>query len=202
MSRAVDPDARRVELAEAVFAVIRRDGINAASVRAVAAEAGWTRGVIGHYFSDRDDLLLYAYRVAIRNTCELVRTERKKLDPMQALQFALSQLLPVDERSRVNFQIWLGFMGRVADRPELGREVLREHIEFRRLIGELVEDWLRAEPLPIDASCDALVEEIVLYVDGLGVATALDLQTHSPARLKAAIRGYLEKGLIRVQAPI
>lgn len=202
MSRAVDPDERRVELAEAVFAVIRRDGINAASVRAVAAEAGWTRGVIGHYFADRDDLLLYAYRVAIRNTCDLVRAETKTLGPAEALQFALSQLLPVDERSRVNFQIWLGFMGRVADRPELGREVLREHLEFRRLMGELVEEWLRAELLSVDATRDALVEELVVYVDGLGVATALDLQTHSPDRLNTVIRDYLETCLVRLKAPV
>lgn len=202
MTRAVDPDERRVELAEAVFAVIRRDGINSASVRAVAAEAGWTRGVIGHYFADRDDLLLYAYRVAIRNTRDLVRAETKTCDPAHALQFALSQLLPVDERSRVNFQIWLGFMGRVADRPELGRSVLREHLEFRRLIAELVEEWLRAELSSVDVPSDALVEELVVYVDGLGVATALDLQTHSPARLKDAIRDYLETCLARLKAPV
>lgn len=202
MSRGVDPDQRRVELAEAVFAVIRRDGINSASVRAVAAEAGWTRGVIGHYFADRDDLLLYAYRVAIRDTCDLVRAETRTLGPLPALQFALSQLLPVNERSRVNFQIWLGFMGRVADRPELGRSVLREHMEFRRLIGELVEAWLQAELLSVDISSDALVEEIVVYVDGLGVATALDLQTHSPVRLTGAIRDYLETCLVRLKARI
>jgi len=117
VTRVVDPDDRRVELAEAVFAVIRRDGINSATVRAVAAEAGWTRGVIGHYFADRDDLLLYAYRLAIRNTCDLVRAEARTLSPLPALQFALSQMLPVDERSRVNFQIWLGFMGRRPARP-------------------------------------------------------------------------------------
>jgi len=198
----VDPDARRVELAEAVFSVIRRDGINAASVRAVAAEAGWTRGVIGHYFADRDDLLLYAYRVSIRNTCDLVRADVKTLDPLPALQFALSQMLPVDEPSTVNFQIWLGFMGRVADRPELGRAVLREHLEFRRLIGELVEQWVRAELSSVDGLSEALVDELVLYVDGLGVATALDLKSHSPARLKAAIRGYLETCLFRLKAAV
>jgi len=79
---------------------------------------------------------------------------------------------------------------------------LREHQEFRRLIGELVDQWLGAELPSADASSEALVEELVVYVDGLGVATALDLQTHSPSRLKTAIEDYLETCLVRLRAPV
>lgn len=197
MRHVVDHDERRNALAEAVFAVIRRDGINAASVRAVAAEAGWTRGVIAHYFKDRDDLLLYAYRLAIRNTCDLVREASKDMSPLEALAFALCRMLPVDDSSAINFQIWLGFMGRVADEPDLGRSVLHEHQDLRALVGELALRWIDSEARSVDVSVDELTEELFVHIDGLGVTAALNPSRYSPTRLQADVQAYLESHLRR-----
>jgi len=49
--------ARRVQLIEAALRVASRDGIDAATVRAVAAEAGVSLGVVHYCFLDKDELL-------------------------------------------------------------------------------------------------------------------------------------------------
>ncbi len=54
MPKIVDHDARREEIAQALWRVVRRDGIRAASVRTVAAEAGWSAGAVRYYFPDQD----------------------------------------------------------------------------------------------------------------------------------------------------
>ena len=46
----VDPEERRRDLAEAVWRVVRRDGLERASVREVAREAGVSMGSLRHYF--------------------------------------------------------------------------------------------------------------------------------------------------------
>jgi AcrR family transcriptional regulator len=48
---------RREQLVEAAIAVASRDGIDAATVRAVAAEAGVSLGVVHYCFQDKDELL-------------------------------------------------------------------------------------------------------------------------------------------------
>ncbi|MDM7855395.1 TetR/AcrR family transcriptional regulator [Cellulomonas alba] len=48
---------RREQLIEAALTVASRDGIEAATVRAVAAEAGVSLGVVHYCFQDKDELL-------------------------------------------------------------------------------------------------------------------------------------------------
>ncbi|AEE44744.1 TetR/AcrR family transcriptional regulator [Cellulomonas fimi] len=48
---------RREQLIEAALAVASRDGIDAATVRAIAAEAGVSLGVVHYCFQDKDELL-------------------------------------------------------------------------------------------------------------------------------------------------
>jgi AcrR family transcriptional regulator len=48
---------RRIQLIEAALRVACRDGIDAATVRAVAAEAGVSLGVVHYCFLDKDELL-------------------------------------------------------------------------------------------------------------------------------------------------
>jgi len=48
---------RRAQLVRAALAVASRDGIEAATVRAVAAEAGVSLGVVHYCFEDKDELL-------------------------------------------------------------------------------------------------------------------------------------------------
>jgi AcrR family transcriptional regulator len=46
-----------------VFRVIRRDGVDQASLRAVATEAGLVIGSVRHYFATHDEMIVFAMRV-------------------------------------------------------------------------------------------------------------------------------------------
>jgi AcrR family transcriptional regulator len=63
MPKLVDPDQRRSELALAVWTVIRRDGLQRASVRNVAREAGLSMGSLRHYFGSQSELLCFAMQL-------------------------------------------------------------------------------------------------------------------------------------------
>src|SRR5688572_2770913 len=62
MPKIVDHDERRREVLSAARRVIVRDGIDAATTRAIAKEAGYSNGVLAHYFTDKDEILLSALR--------------------------------------------------------------------------------------------------------------------------------------------
>ncbi|GAA2544322.1 TetR/AcrR family transcriptional regulator [Pseudonocardia hydrocarbonoxydans] len=66
MPRSVDHDARRSELAAAVWRLVADAGMEAVSLRSVAAEAGVSMGRVQYYFPTKDDLLLHGLREAHR----------------------------------------------------------------------------------------------------------------------------------------
>lgn len=51
MPKVVDHERRREDLARAVWAVVARAGVDGATVRAVATEAGWSIGALRYYFA-------------------------------------------------------------------------------------------------------------------------------------------------------
>lgn len=56
-------DERRRRIASVVMEMIGREGLDAATVRRIAAEVGYSTTVVTHYFSDKHDLLLSAYHI-------------------------------------------------------------------------------------------------------------------------------------------
>ncbi|MFB9857180.1 TetR/AcrR family transcriptional regulator [Paenarthrobacter aurescens] len=191
MPKIVDHDARRVELARAVWTVVGRDGVGGASIRAVAAEAGWTHGAIAHYFKRRDDLLLFAYRLAVERELGSAPGEDVQSDPFERLVGLLLRSLPVDERSALDVRIWLGFMGRVADEPELARAVLGEHENYHASVRELVGQCVAESCAPSDLDVEEATESAVVYADGLGIAASLDPNRYGPAKLEQMLRTFL-----------
>lgn len=60
--REVDHEQRRQKIAEITIEVIGQEGLEAATVRRIAARAGYSTTVITHYFKNKDELLLLAYQ--------------------------------------------------------------------------------------------------------------------------------------------
>jgi AcrR family transcriptional regulator len=110
---------RRRHIGEAVWRVIRREGIDAVSARSIAAEAGMALGSLRHYFPRQGDVVEFAMRLVIERTTERIRviTERangnndgKDDDDARAL-LVLEQFLPLDDERREEVEVWLTFSG-------------------------------------------------------------------------------------------
>ena len=65
MPKIVDHAERRREVLDATWRVIGREGLEAATVRRIAAEAGCSIGVLAHYFQDKEDILISAHQLAL-----------------------------------------------------------------------------------------------------------------------------------------
>ena len=55
-------ELRRRRIADIVLRVITEQGLEAATVRRIAAEVGYSTAVVTYYFADKNDLLLSAFR--------------------------------------------------------------------------------------------------------------------------------------------
>ena len=120
MPKAVDHEARRRELAEAVWRVISTDGVHRASVRAVAAESGWSTGSLRHYFPTQDSLLAFAMELL----ADKARARMQAIDDHDSravLRRVAQALLPLTPEHRVEVEVWLALLARAQVDPGLQR---------------------------------------------------------------------------------
>jgi AcrR family transcriptional regulator len=124
----VDPLERRRGIAEAVFRVTAGRGVEAISLRDVAAEAGVSMGMVQHYFRTKDEMLLFALghmreRVAGRLRARLARMP--DATPRDLARAVLTELLPINDDSRAEAAVSVAFYSRAAVIPSYA-DALRE----------------------------------------------------------------------------
>ena len=148
MPKVVDHDPRRQELAEATWRLIRREGLEAVSVRKVAREAGVSPGSLRHYFTSQSELLAYALRMV----GERIEQRIRSLEPGQTLedhvQALIEQVLPLDEERATEAVIWLAFVGKALVDPELAKLATETHNALYHLFHQLIKAMVRHGALP------------------------------------------------------
>jgi AcrR family transcriptional regulator len=193
----VDIGARREGLAEALWRVIRRDGLERASVRNVAREAGISMGALRHYFGTQDELLAFAMGLVI----ERARGRIEALDlsscaPRRAVEMVLREVLPLDAERRAEAEVWLALTGRALVDPAL-RALRDESYDLlrglcRRLVGMLVESGEAAPGLDGDLEAELLYA----VIDGLAVHAVVRPERATDYLVAAVLARHLD-GLCR-----
>jgi AcrR family transcriptional regulator len=196
----VDHDARRAELAAAVHRVILGEGTDAATVRRVAAEAGWSPGALRHYFPDQAALLRFAISLMLdqataRVTGHLSAPGAKGLAHAQAL---LEEVLPLDDVRRVEMHVWLATMDRARHDPQLdqAREQAWQGIRY---LSRVAVAWLTAnEPLATDTpltdpAAELAAQTLHALMDGLALHAFYYPRHMEPPRIQHTLRAHLQE---------
>lgn len=167
MPRVVDADQRRAEIVDAVWRVIARDGLDQASVRSVASEAGLSVGSLRHYLGSQAELLAFTLDAVGERLEARLTGVGATGDPLARVRAKLDEMLPLDAERRRECEVWLAFTARALVDDSLRkaqRDVDRRLSDaFRYLVGLLAEaDLLRA-----DSDLDVEAERLNAVVDGL-----------------------------------
>ena len=195
MPKIVDHAARREEIAEALWRVVRRDGIRAASVRTIAAEAGWSAGAVRYYFPDQDGLLSFAMDLVSRRVTERVAAIEPKGNATAIALRYLEEALPLDAERRAEFDVWMAFMAQA--RAESGAGSLQEHVDtvhngLRRLCESLLRALADDGALLAGLDLRREAERLHALLDGLALHAAIQPESTTPARLRQVLRHHLE----------
>jgi len=193
--KVVDHDARRQELADAVWRVALREGFPAVSIRAVAHEAGWSAGALRHYFATSDAMIAFAAAWAV----EQVRQRFDALDAARGGAITpgtpieiLEQLLPLDANRRVESEAWLALVGNA----HVGAELRAQRHEIDGLIRHVVRTVIgQLHDLGrLAARRDPDLEAVRLHalLDGLVVQGIADPPAITPAGISAVLRQHLD----------
>jgi AcrR family transcriptional regulator len=191
--RIVESAVRRTDVAEAVWRVVRREGLEGASVRAVAGEAGLSMGSLRHYFPSQSELHLFAMQLVIDRIRARVEALPATADPRRWAVAVLEQMLPMDADRRAESEVWLAFSARALVDPALG--ALRD--EGWDLLREVCRNLVRRfEPAPdLDAEVEA--GRLHALVDGLLVHGVLRPARADPSTLRQVLGRHLD-GLVQL----
>ncbi|MEM7590494.1 MAG: TetR/AcrR family transcriptional regulator [Cyanobacteria bacterium P01_A01_bin.83] len=183
---------RRIEVSEAAWRVIVREGLDRTSIRAIARELNCTTGVITHYFRDKQELILFALDRVTENLKQAMQEVAEQPLSIERLEEMLCAFLPLDNKRQELLKVWVAFLG-----YGVGRESLME--EHRASAGELQEVIMQElktlqSAKKIHQNIDTAVEAnaLLALVNGIALDSLIQEKCLNPKQQKMVIQKYLE----------
>jgi AcrR family transcriptional regulator len=208
MPKVVDAAARRQSVVDAVFRVINQQGLEQASLRNVADEAGLAIGSIRHYFNSQPELMAFAMRALVHRVAARMLSQADRLsDPAElsatrrraVTEEVLAELLPLDDERRHESAIRLAFTTAARTRPEL-RSCLYELYDGQRAtVAQILIGAQRAGSLLAALDIRLETERLCALLDGLTLDVVLWPDRMDRGGMIAVLRRHLD-GLVPVTA--
>jgi AcrR family transcriptional regulator len=189
----VDHEARRRELVRAVWTVIRERGVQGASVRAVARQAGWSPSSVQYYFSTQSELLLFAMRAMFEGAEQRLAAPQVPAQPLDRARTLLERLLPMDSDSRVATEIWVAFLSLVLIDPEAKAVGVADHLGVAHLCRQVLDDLSAAGKLAPGADLDLETDRLHALFDGIALHATTNPERMPASRIRQLLTYHLSR---------
>ena len=187
MPKIVDHEQRRAEIAEALWRVVARQGLEGATIRAVAAEAGWSRGIVEHYFDNKDELLAFSCRLAGDRTLAQARLRHETLVGREALRAVLLDCVADTQ------DIWFDLLGSAAREPSLAAAMVRFDAEISAIIGAIIGEMVSRGEASADLDPAAEAHAVFAFNVSLKVEARMQPGPLSRELVEAKIDDFLDR---------
>ncbi|MCZ2813610.1 MULTISPECIES: TetR/AcrR family transcriptional regulator [unclassified Modestobacter] len=175
MPTRVDHEQRRRQIAEALLRIAATRGLQAASMREVAAEAGVSLRLVQYYFSTKDELLLGSLPYLGERLTARVQARLEGLgkppSPRQVIEAVLFGVLPTDEESRAIRTTYDAFYALVLTDPGLAaRHEAHDPAALERLLARQVELSQQAGEIAAGEDAGYVAAVLLALTNGLGAS--------------------------------
>jgi TetR/AcrR family transcriptional repressor of bet genes len=166
MPKIVDHAQRRDEIALVACRVVAERGFEQASMVRIAREAGYTTGMLAHYFESKQDIIIAALRLILRRIDERLSRPLQQGTRPDLLEL-LIEALPVDEQRRTECAFWTTFWGQVTADKRMKRINAWVHHEYMRLFERcLAQSWPQWPQWP-PGTREQVLRSLVTFINGL-----------------------------------
>ncbi|KAB7704738.1 TetR family transcriptional regulator [Bacillus aerolatus] len=172
MPKLVDHEKRKKQIAEATWRVILERGMEGATVRNIAKEAGLSLGALRHYFSAQDELLVYAMELVKEQAeARIKRVAAENLPPKEMMLKILLEIVPTTKETMAEMEVWFAFTAHARHKKDVF-DASHDGIftAIARLIHYLDEMKLFKKELDKDVE----TEKLYAIIDGLALHAMLE----------------------------
>jgi TetR/AcrR family transcriptional regulator, transcriptional repressor of bet genes len=182
----VDHEQRRDEIALVACRVVAEYGFDQATIVRIAREAGYTTGMVAHYFDTKQEIIIAALRLILRRIEERLTAAVGAGDPQ--LLALLTEALPVDATRFTECAFWTAFWGQVSADSRLKRINAWMHREYLKLFERcLARGW--SEWLDWSAPTrEQTLRSVVTFINGLTASVVASPADWPAARQIAQLR--------------
>jgi AcrR family transcriptional regulator len=191
--RIVDQDEKRATIARAAYDVINTVGIGGATMRAIARQAGCTTGMVVHYFSGKQDVLLHAHNHAAQDVRRRMVEHERRHRGAALLLALIEEVLPMDARRRGNWRIWMSFWDESVAEASVRGEQSRRVVEWHRRLRRALAQALEAGEIDPAVNVRDEVDVIASLVEGLAIQVIAHRRAISAPRQVRLIREYIRR---------
>ena len=167
MPKIVDHDKRRDEIALVACRVVAEHGFDQATIVRIAREAGYTTGMVAHYYDTKQEIVIAALRLILRRIEERLTRPVAEGEAAPDLLTLLTEALPVDEHRFIECAFWTAFWGQVSADKKLKRINAWVHREYMRLFERCLAQgwpaWTQWSP----TVREQLLRSVVTFINGL-----------------------------------
>lgn len=180
MPKIVDHEKRRDEIALVACRVVAEHGFDQATIVRIAREAGYTTGMVAHYYDTKQEIVIAALRLILRRIEERLTRPAGEGESAPDLLTVLTEALPVDEQRFIECAFWTAFWGQVSADKKLKRINAWVHREYMRLFERCLEQGWPAWSQWSPAIREQVLRSVVTFINGL-TASAVASQSDWPA---------------------
>lgn len=174
------PDVRKRKLIEAAAQCLAELGHAGTSVRAVAARAKVSPGLVTHHFNGIDELIVATYAHVGEQVAGVLNAA---IDDAEGSEGKLRAFIDASFRppvlDRDLLAVWLSFWSLVRRDPGVRKVHKQVYVDYRQRLEALIGAIARERRFKIDAHLAALA--LTAMLDGLWLELCLDPTTFSTA---------------------
>jgi len=182
-----DHQARRADVAEAVWRVLAAHGFGGLTLRAVATELGASTGLLTHYFRNKQELVRYAHEIAAERSESRARLTTS-IPGLAQLRVALMNVLPLTPEVAAMSRVWVSFWDAALDDPSLHEAQRQRYAGWRSRLEKTIRDagdvFAGRDPAEVAVTCAA-------FTHGLVVQALFDPVLLPAPRQLALLDGFL-----------
>ncbi|GIN59831.1 HTH-type transcriptional regulator PksA [Lederbergia ruris] len=192
MPRIVNHEKKRKSIAEAAWSIIKEEGIEKASIRRVAIEAGMSAGALRHYFSTKDEMLLFIMDYYLEEGKKRSQSKSWSDNPLQAVAEVLLELVPIDEEKKIETSVWwiLALQSLTSDTLKKKKDEMTNGMY--ELANSMIEILVLQGILSDSTNVKLEKSRLAALIDGLSIHALLRPDVYSPEKVKEVIRYHLE----------
>ncbi|HKY92306.1 MAG TPA: TetR/AcrR family transcriptional regulator [Nevskiaceae bacterium] len=178
---------------DAAVRVIARDGLSGATLRSIAAEIGYTTGVVMHYFRDREELLVAAAEAVFGPYEKLLAEALEMEDAFEGLRRISVIPLPTTRAKQLIPRIYSQVLASLDTEPAFAEGCRKRYAAIRHGLQVLLAKGQKNGAFRRDFEPAAQCDILCAMIDGLALHAVSDPARFPPGRLVELVTRELER---------